>query len=543
MEHEKKHRIPKTVWKTVFRECAYTMRIPLFLEICTKLLTGILGIVTADTLGSFADSTFNLNFSLSVQNGAALAACLLLVVFAAPALGMLSDFIMLKNALRHDNIVFGHYLNKSIEKEAEMSDGQLQYELEDSPNSLRIQWVILMGKVFSLPVCLGYFLYCVGNIHWGFVWLILSLALLKLVIPFFFKEKLAEYDIHETAYLARRRDYETDILTCPHLIKSWQLQKGGLERINGLFQNYYRKIGIDHITCKVFSQQTQLLADQIITIIVLFAGALMVSRDAVTPGQFASLFVYLSVSQTFMNGLWEIIQNYPLMLNAARRVCEFYQDEESSSGILPKHISNIRGEKLGFRYSDNPVFEDLDFQVSAGDKVRICGANGRGKTTLMKILCTSLEKYEGKLLINGMDFQNFHKDGWRKIIAYGAQTPFLFSTTVRENIVMGNPGTSKEKADQLMKEFGILHLSDRTLTRDLQISGGEKQKISIVRTLLKDSEILFLDEPTNHLDKESIQVLKKYLQTTNKTVFLITHDESLTDVATKCIWIERSPEN
>ena len=83
----------------VIRECAYAVRIPLLMNVLTAILTGTLGVITADTLGKFADSAFDLNFSMGIKHAAALLLCLFFVVFAVPFTGMLSDFVMFKESL------------------------------------------------------------------------------------------------------------------------------------------------------------------------------------------------------------------------------------------------------------------------------------------------------------------------------------------------------------------------------------------------------------------------------------------------------------
>lgn len=521
----------------VIRECAYAVRIPLLMNVLTAILTGTLGVITADTLGKFADSAFDLNFSMGIKHAAALLLCLFFVIFAVPFTGMLSDFVMFKESLRHDQVIFGHYLNKEIQKGVSLGSGNLQYELEDAPNLLRIQWVRLLGKAVSLPFCLGYFLYYVGKISWGMAGLLFAIAAAKLTVLFFFKEKLAEYDRQEKTYQAKRRDYEADIVSLPYIIKMWEIWQGARSRVEELFWEYYHKSAVHQIACKVSSEQAQELTNQVTMVLLLLAGAVMVAGGSVTPGEFASLFIYLTVAQGFLNDLGEIIQNYPLLKNAAERVCGFYQDEEITGGEPVKHFLGISGEKISFSYPGKKVFENLDFEIMAGEKIRICGENGRGKSTWMKILCTSLESYEGRVEISGHDFRVINKTDWRKLIACAPQTPFLFHETVRENILMGNNKAGEEDADCLMREFGIWHLADRRMEEDTSFSGGEKQKISLVRALLKDSEVLLLDEPTNHLDQESIRVLKKYLRETKKTVILITHDTILFDVASRCIQI------
>lgn len=524
--------------RSVYQECEHTMRIPVLMEVCISIMTGTLGVITADTLGNFADAAFSLDFSMGLKNIAALTVFLCLSVFILPAAGMFADFVMLKKALLHDNIVFGHYLDKRIASARSQSVGKTQYELEEAPNILRIYWVRILSKAISLPFCLGYFLYYVGRINWMAAVLMLVIPSAKLAVPAFFKKRLAAYDRQDNAYQAKRRDYETDLVRMPYIAKMWGIENSFKNRIDRLFDEYFRCNASSKIICEVCAEQMQTLIGQAAMVFLLFIGAAMTARGIVTPGEFASLFLYLSVSQTFFQDIGEILQSYPLLMNAADRICKFYQDEEDTSGKLIPDFFDISGTNLSFSYSDRIIFENLNFYITAGEKVRICGENGNGKSTLLKILSSSLENYKGTLIISGADSHSVSKKSWRNLIAYAPQIPYLFSETVRDNITLRNP-EKNEAADRLMDAFGILPLASRIPGTSSDFSGGEKQKISLARTLLKDSEVLILDEPSNHLDLESIQVLKNHLRKTKKTVILVSHDEYLAEITEREIWINR----
>lgn len=527
----------KQTLSKVMEECAGALGFPLFLNTVTAILTGTFGIVTANTLGNFTDAVFDLNLSLGVKDAAVLAVCLIAVVFIAPGLGMLSDFVMLKDALRHDNIVFGHYLEKEPEKERTLNSGELQYQLEDAPNDLRIYWINLMSKLLSFPFCFGYLLYGSGKISWLLTGILFLLTAVKLLIPLFFKKPLAGFDRQEKKYFAMRRDYESDAVTDPHLIKIWGIKKAVLDRRKKLFQNYYEKTASRKIACTVFYEQMKEFMNHFVLLFLLLFGAIMVAQGIVSPGELAAMLVYLTVAQTLLNDIGDMIQSYPLMRNAANRVCEFYEDPEIRSGNPVEHFSNIKGENLAFSYSDKNVFENLNFSIYRGDKVAICGENGHGKSTLMKMICSLLKSYSGNLKIDDKELKSIDIEEWRKMIAWAPQDPFLFSATVRENVTMANAAVDRETVDSLMNEFSILDLADRYIDSDSKLSGGERQKISILRALLKESEVLILDEPSNHLDQNSIAVLKRYISRTPKTVLLISHDPGLLDLADRVIQV------
>ena len=119
---------------------------------------------------------------------------------------------------------------------------------------------------------------------------------------------------------------------------------------------------------------------------------------------------------------------------------------------------------------------------------------------------------------------------YRNVFAYAPQEPYLFNTTVRENIIFKDSKIDYEQYINLMENFKIIGLSERKICSKNDLSGGEKQKISIIRALLKDSEFVILDEPTNHLDRESISFLKQYLVNIDKTIIVITHSKELNEL-------------
>ena len=100
-----------------------------------------------------------------MRNALLLAACIIAIVFIAPGFGLIGNFSMLKCALIHDNIVMSRYFDKQPHKAIELDAGELQYELEDAPNSLRIHWINVLGYAVALSASWAYLLYCAGNIR------------------------------------------------------------------------------------------------------------------------------------------------------------------------------------------------------------------------------------------------------------------------------------------------------------------------------------------------------------------------------------------
>lgn len=525
----------KSLIGKVYRECAAVLGTTVLLFTCTELLTGIFGVVTANTLGTFADAAFNLDFSLGFENVIRLLCCLCIVVFVSPGLGLLTNFIMLGKTLKHDEKVFERFFEKKLSAFKKMNAGEIQYELEDAPNTLRLYWINIVGKGCSLIVCFGYLLYCGGKISWTLTGSLLGITVLKLIVPAIMKKQQAEYDRQEKEYKAKRRGYENDIALKPYIIKQWGISNAFISRLDTLYQTYYKESEKKKISCDVLAEQLEEFMNHATMAAFLFAGAYLIAIGKVSPGELTVMIVYMSLVQSLFTSLGEIVKNYPLMTNAANRVAEFYQDAEPEKGTAVETFQEISGEKLSFAYDEKVILDKLDFSVKAGEKIGIWGENGRGKSTLMKLLTAVLEDYKGMIKVNGNDLQTIQREDWYEMLAYAPQNPYLISTTVRENISLDKSVQTKEKVDQMLKDFGIAYLADRELTMDAELSGGEKQKISLIRAFAKKAEVLLLDEPTNHLDQDSIEVLKNYLRSTDKTVILISHDSSLSEVVDRNI--------
>lgn len=106
---------------------------------------------------------------------------------------------------------------------------------------------------------------------------------------------------------------------------------------------------------------------------------------------------------------------------------------------------------------------------------------------------------------------------------------------MRENVVLGNDSLPRERVDELMRGFSIQHLADKPISMNAELSGGERQKLSILRALLRDSDVLILDEPTNHLDAQSVDFLRQCLESDGRTVLVIAHSTALDGVLSRTI--------
>lgn len=207
-------------------------------------------------------------------------------------------------------------------------------------------------------------------------------------------------------------------------------------------------------------------------------------------------------------------------------------------------------EDVTFSYGEETILDHVSMTLKQNAFTALVGPSGTGKTTILKLLERIYDPKEGKILLHGMDIRDYKLEEWRKSIAYVKQDTPLISGTIRDNILYGVEGTVTDEqimeAAKKVRADGFIRECPNGLDQEVgqfgsKLSGGQRQKISIIRAVLQDRKYILLDEPTASLDvissfevMQSIEELKK-----NKTVILVTHDEELVKKADHVILLER----
>lgn len=268
-------------------------------------------------------------------------------------------------------------------------------------------------------------------------------------------------------------------------------------------------------------------------------GAVIVSKGMLTVG---SLLAFVTLSNRLiypLNGLagqWAAFQR---STSAVERIApilkvqyetidfpEFFQKKPKQKAI---GFQNMTFSYDGERY----IFENFNLQISAGKSIAIVGASGAGKSTLFNLLQGFYQPQAGEIYIDQTPLSALTASELQNLIAYVPQETFLFTGTIRENLLLANPQTTEE---ELVTAARAAHIHDFILSlphgyetkigeKGVTLSGGQKQRIAIARAILKNAPILLLDEATSALDNETEYLVKEALQgiMKNRTTIVIAH--------------------
>lgn len=207
---------------------------------------------------------------------------------------------------------------------------------------------------------------------------------------------------------------------------------------------------------------------------------------------------------------------------------------ESDTISIPSSLL-IRFEDVSLTYEQSPrsALRNISFEIKPGQKVALVGTSGSGKTTIANLLLRFIQPTSGKITIDGYDLVRISGEHWREHLAWVSQSPYLFNTTIAENIRFSQPNASENQIVAAAQIAGahdfITQMPEGYQTlcgeRGLRLSGGQAQRIALARAFLRGASVLILDEPTSQLDPESeaeiIQSLGRFAQ--KPTVLLITH--------------------
>ncbi len=276
----------------------------------------------------------------------------------------------------------------------------------------------------------------------------------------------------------------------------------------------------------------------VLELVVLIVAGYFTYMNYINLGDFAAYLLYVKMFIQPIRKLINFTEQYQNGMTGFERFTEIINEETEKEAKNPIELKDVKGnieiENVSFTYEDdNEVFSNLTLSIEAGKTVALVGPSGGGKTTLCNLIPRFFDFSEGDIKIDGKSIKEMSLNSLRKNIGVVAQDVFLFTGTIKENIIIGkSDATDAEVIDACKKarihEF-IMTLPQGYDTyvgeRGVKLSGGQKQRISIARIFLKNPPIMILDEATSALDNVTEYEIQKSLEELgrNRTNLVVAH--------------------
>lgn len=285
---------------------------------------------------------------------------------------------------------------------------------------------------------------------------------------------------------------------------------------------------------------------------VIWLGSYLIINDEITPGNFVSFITALLMLYTPVKSIGNNFNSIQISLLALERIEKVMNQTPLITNIdetiILNKISEIELKNVSFQYVQNKnVLKNINLKVKAGETIALVGSSGGGKTTFVNLLPRFYDVTDGGIFYNGINIKNYELKSLRENIAIVFQDNFLFSGTIRENVVLNKKNISDDKIFKALQDACLddfVYSLDKGLDsqigeRGVLLSGGQKQRLAIARAFLKNASVVILDEATSALDNKSEAIVQKAIENLMKdrTVFIIAHRLSTIQNADRIIVI------
>ena len=345
---------------------------------------------------------------------------------------------------------------------------------------------------------------------------------------------------NETSFINEIEQHFNSIET----IKIFGLETIKLNNLNKIIRNVIKSTINNTFIISLLNFISNTLG-QITFLILLLIGSYLILNNALSIGTFITFYLITNQVSTPINKIIAMIFEFENVKVSLKRYKDFISEYDTYmySGNIPFQFkNNIRFVNVGFNYDESiEVIKGINLYLKPGEVIGISGESGGGKSTFAKILLKLLKPKKGKILIDDINLKDIDNESIRKNILYLSQTPYILNGSIKDNIYMNNAEIDKLFVEELIKKTGVNDIINKfdlgietIIGKDgVELSLGEKQRITLVRLLAQKPRIVVLDEPTASLNFEFdlmiLKLLKEYAIKYNALVIVISHKKDFLD--------------
>ncbi len=429
--------------------------------------------------------------------------------------------------------------------------GKLQKVRSDVEKFITAAINVIFTSVVGVVFVMGY----AFRVHWAiapaFLITVPMLGIISSVLSRRIK-KIQKTIVSETTALAGST---TESLRNIELVKSLGLANQEVDRLNGITGKILKLElnKVKYLRSLSFIQGTSVNA---LRTGILFLMLFLIFRQEITVGQFFSLMLYSFFIFTPLQELGNVINTYretEVSLQNFRDLLATPRDAKPSDPSPIDELMTLQFEQVCFQHRSATALAlcDINFSAARGDTIAFVGPSGSGKTTLVKLLVGLYPPQSGEILYNGIPSNKVDLDELREKIGFVTQDTQLFSGTIRENLLFVNPRATDEECMEVLRQASansLLSRADRGLDTligegGVKVSGGEKQRLSIARALLRHPQLLVFDEATSSLDslteEEISRTIRDVANSQEAITILIAHRLSTVMHADRIYVLER----
>lgn len=332
-------------------------------------------------------------------------------------------------------------------------------------------------------------------------------------------------------------------------IKAMNCEKIRINNTSKKFDSFLNN-NIEYIKLNGLQNALKSLMYNILTVVILGVGVKMVINSVLSLGQLVTYNVLLSFLFSPLQSIINLQPKIESAITANNRLNEIYNVEseflKSKKNMKSLNLEgDIELKNVSYSYGyKNNILTDIDLIIKQNEKIALVGASGAGKSTLAKLLVNYYPVFKGKILFNGTNIDDIDKHILRSHICYLPQQPYIFSGTIKDNLLLGiDKKVSMDNVIEICKDVGIYNDIKKMPLGLLTVldengdplSEGQKQRVALARALLTTAKVLILDESTSNVDPINEKRIIKKILNSDRTIIFIAHHLSITKDVDKIV--------
>ena len=454
------------------------------------------------------------------------------------------------------NELYEHIHNLPMNFFKNEKTGNLISRFTNDVNIIQQSITAVFLNIFQDPITILVFFGIAFSISWKLTLVSLLTVPLSIIIIGFIGSLLRKQSYKLQKKLGAIVDVLHETISGVKIVKAFGMEEYENNRFQRETQNYFKIILKNVRIRNISSPTTEIIAVFLGAVILYYGGRLVLIDGEIKASEFMVFLFAIFQMMPPMKQMSQLNNKVQESIGAGMRIFEILDIKPDIKNIenpvpLKSFESEIEFNDVIFNYSDSPekILDKVNFTAKKGEIIAFVGSSGAGKTTLVDLIPRFFDPSDGKILIDGIDIKEMKIEDLRKQMGIVTQETILFNETVFNNIAYGISDTPKEKVVEVAKIANAHKFIEDmpngydTIVgeRGTKISGGQRQRLSIARALLKNPPIMIFDEATSALDNESEVLVQEAIEHLMKerTTFVIAHRLSTIRNADKIIVLDK----
>lgn len=487
--------------RVIERDCARFMRFPTIALIITELLALLIPSVSALLIGDMSEQLLTGNRSAVLSQLGPFLFSVILIAFITPFSEYIQNLFLTKYGFAYDAFLADRFIRMPMLSAQKKELGELMERLEEDSAAYCFYQVLKRGRPLVMLLYLALLFVLVNNREYDLIYtlIIFIMAAIPLVWANYAGKREAVLSKEYSEYNEKRKNLEQTLYLSRRFYLFYQLSGFIREKLASVFQDYLSCSGRKRIRfLSLSSMMDFFMSNGIRILLIVFGGSLMAAGRISVGELLGGILLYPSISKWYGYGT-SLLKKLKHEKECRGRIALFYETNLEASAENEKEIHQIVLRDIGFSYEGKGkgIIQHRNERFRAAKNYQIIGPNGSGKTTLLKLISGLYMPQEGTVTD---DQGNALGIGClRKNVSLLEQNGFIFSGTVFDNLFIDE--SARPRAEAVLKILCFdKHIDEMLTEAGGNLSPGERKKLLLARSLLKEAPFLILDEPLNHLD-------------------------------------------